>query len=304
MAYFLAMPQHNGSASLLGNRQFLATAGGTSIAVIVACALAPLPVQLAVVGVITSVGLGMLFVHRENNSHIPSDLLQQSFRIAKDEKLHRHHETLTNSLAAIVAHADPLFRSLATRCVAGMASEAAEIAEGAIAYEDTETWRLAYEQLLRSPGLHLYRSAALVTSSAYWQDEPGRQSMRLNFEMAGEGMLSIERTVIIADDLWPANEYLPLQPLRAWVHEQHIHGIDLRLVRFSALLNEPDLQADFGIYGSRAVGFQELSPYSSALRFILSFDFNQVREAEDRWERLAVYASSYRDLLDNPELNL
>jgi hypothetical protein len=298
------MPQVNGSASLLINRRFLATAGGSSFAVVIACALAPLPVQLAVVGVITSVALGILFSRRENNARIPSDLIQQSFFIAKDEELQRHHEKLTRSLAKTVEHGDPLFRSLANKRIAAMASEAEEIAEGAIVYEDTETWRLAYEQLLRSPGLHLYRSVALVTSSAYWQDEPGRQSMRLNYEMAGKGTLSIERTAIIADDLWPANEYLPLQPLRAWIDEQHNHGIWLRLVRFSALLNEPDLQADFGIYGSRAVGIQELSPYSSALRFILSFDFNRVREAEDRWERLAVYASSYRDLLDRPELNL
>jgi len=49
----------------------------------------------------------------------------------------------------------------------------------------------------------VYRSAALVTTPAYWQDEPGRQSMRLNFEMRDRGTLNIERTVIIADQFWP-----------------------------------------------------------------------------------------------------
>jgi hypothetical protein len=81
-----------------------------------------------------------------------------------------------------------------------MASEEGKVSRGTFVREDTETWRLGYEQLLRSPGLHRYRSVSLVESAAYWQDVPGRQSMRLNFEMQDSGRLSIERTVIIAGE--------------------------------------------------------------------------------------------------------
>lgn len=298
------MPQRKPPLILLANRRFLTTAGTASISVVIVCALAPVSVQLAVIGIIASLVLGILFARTQSDGAVDSDFIQQSFMIAKDEETLRHHQTLTGALARTVQHADPLFRSLALKRIAAIASEAEEISWGTIIYEDTETWRLAYEHLLRSPGLHLYRSVALIHTATYWQDEPGRQSMRLNFEMQDSETLSIERTVIIADDLWRANEHLPDEPIRHWINEQHTHGIWIRIVRLSALLKEPDLQADFGIYGSRAVGFQELNLRSKTMRFILSFDFARVREAEERWERLAVYASSYRDLLERPELEL
>ena len=294
------MPKANGSLTLLTNRQFLAATGGSAAAVVFACLLAPISVQLAVVGLIVSLILGLLLTRVVSQPVVKANFIQQSFQIAKNEELHHHHQTLTYALARIAAHGDPFFRSLAVKRIADVTDEAAEISEGRLVYEDTETWRLAYEQLLRSPGLYQYRSAALITSSAYWQDEPGRQSMRLNYEMQGKGTVTIERTAIISDALWPANEELPLQPIRNWLKEQHHHGITLRVVRLSAILNEPELQTDFGIYGSRAVGFQELSLSSKTTRFLLSFDFERVREAEDRWDRLAVYATPFRDLLEQP----
>ena len=131
-----------------------------------------------------------------------------------------------------------------------------------------------------------------------------RRSIRLNFELQDAGTLSIERTIVIADELWPSNEHLPTESLQRWIDEQHNHGIWLRLLRLSSILNEPDLHADFGIYGTRAVGVQELGFHSKTARFILYFDFDRVREAEARWDRLAVYATSYRDLLDPREFEV
>jgi hypothetical protein len=128
--------------------------------------------------------------------------------------------------------------------------------------------------------------------------------MRLNFELQDSGTLSIERTIVIADELWPSNEHLPTEALLRWIDEQHNHGIWLRLVRLSSLINEPELQSDFGIYGTRAVGVQEHALPSRTVRFVLTFDFDRVRKAEARWDRLAVYARSYRDLLDSPDFDL
>jgi hypothetical protein len=290
--------------SLLTNRRFVLAAGTAAVIVVLSAILASNSLQIAVVGIIASLMLGLLVVRNDGRPTLDSDLIQQTFQIAGDREAFQHQQTLTTSLARCVQHGDPLFRSLAFKRFGMLAEAADEIAGGTLIYEDTETWRLVYEQLLRSPGLHLYRSAALVTSSAYWQDEPGRQSMRLNFEMQQSGRLTIERTVIIADEFWAANEHLPSEPLRHWIEEQRHHGILLRLVRLSALRNELDLQADIGIYGSRAVGNQVLSPHSKTLRFVLSFDFNRVREAEERWNRLTVYATPYRDLLERPEFDL
>ena len=71
----------------------------------------------------------------------------------------------------------------------------------------------------------------------------------------------------------------------------------VKFVRESALKNERDLVADIGIYGSRAVGVQELDAECRTVRFTLSFDFDEVSAAEERWNRLAVYAASFADYL-------
>jgi hypothetical protein len=55
------------------------------------------------------------------------------------------------------------------------------------------------------------------------------------------------------------------------------------------------------MYGARAVGIQELDAECRTIRFTLSFDFNQVAAAEDRWNRLAVYAESFANYLDRYE---
>ena len=113
--------------------------------------------------------------------------------------------------------------------------------------------------------------------------------MELNYEMARQG-LRIERIAIIADDLWPANNGLPIEPLRSWLVNQQRSGIDIQLVRHSTLESEPDLVGDFGIYGNRALGTQQLNDHGRTIKFTLSFDFADVLEAEKRWERLSVYA--------------
>ena len=39
-------------------------------------------------------------------------------------------------------------------------------------------------------------------------------------------------------------------------------------------------------------------PAGRTIRFVLNFNFDKVQEAEVKWNRLAVYAVSFRDLLD------
>jgi hypothetical protein len=76
--------------------------------------------------------------------------------------------------------------------------------------------------------------------------------------------------------------------------------LHLVLVRAAALDAEPDLLADYGIYGDRAVGTQELDERSRTTRFTLSFDPQTVRLADDRWRRLSVFGIPYQSLLDPP----
>jgi hypothetical protein len=74
--------------------------------------------------------------------------------------------------------------------------------------------------------------------------------------------------------------------------------VRVSLVREADVASEPDLLCDFGIYGDRATGTQELDEQSRTLRFILQFDRQSIRIARDRWARLALYATAYAGLLD------
>ncbi len=86
--------------------------------------------------------------------------------------------------------------------------------------------------------------------------------------------------------------------IRTWLDEQNDRGVWVSLVRESEIAAEPDLLADFGIYGDRAIGIQELDELSRTQRFVLQFDAHSLHLARDRWERLSLYAIPYADLLD------
>jgi hypothetical protein len=123
----------------------------------------------------------------------------------------------------------------------------------------------------------------------------------VNFELLDEERLDIERVAIIADVLWPAGALWPDTLVHHWLREQHARGIGIKFVRESALRNEPELIADIGVYGARAVGVQELDDQCRTVRFTLTFDFDQVQSAEERWQRLSVYAESFENYANRRE---
>lgn len=268
---------------------------------------APLPMQIAFMGAMLSLLVGLTLSQyqqgqRQNGHQTSDDLLQTTFRLAADKDISQSYHAVGATLLNAGQFHDPIYRAETLRRLGQLAEELRPIGEGRIHFEDGQRWRLAYEELLRSPGLHTYRSVSVVDSEAYWQNEPGRRSMQLNFELQARGTLTIERVIVIDDHFWPANQHLPSEPLLSWIDEQHRHGIWLMLARSSSVITEPDLHVDFGIYGNRAVGTEEVDSRSRMPRFCLSFDFADVRKAEDRWERLQAYCVSYRDLLDRPDL--
>ena len=218
--------------------------------------------------------------------------------LAQDEEIAEVHSQVTGSLEKMVRLKDPIFRQLASQRLDSIVQQTRRLSEGSIEYTSTEFWRIAYEQLLRSPGLHLYRSVAHIESVHYWQDGPGTQSTRLNLELQDSRTISVERIAIIADHLWPEASAFPVDPIHTWLDEQHRHGIWVRLVRESQLASEANLVTDLGIYGNRAVGIQVADPAGRTMQFELSFDFDKVQRAEVVWNRLLVYAVSYREILD------
>ncbi len=235
---------------------------------------------------------------QRSNDGTRADIFSALLALASEKELSDVHEQLVEALCNVAERKDDIYCSLAKQQLQSIVDDSVALGDGRIEFQSTESWRLVYEQLLRSPGLHLYRSVAHVETPHYWQDGPGQQSTQLNLELQDAGTLSVERTVIIADHLWTEDSTFPCDPIHSWVDEQHRHGIWLRLLRESSVQSEPELLSDYGIYGNRAVGMQRLDVSGRTVRFVLSFDFEDVQRAEKSWERLAVYATSYRDLLD------
>lgn len=265
--------------------------------------LLPLPAVVALTGCLVCVGLGLLLAQSQRpTAAARTSPLETPFLLAQDAHVFARYRAVTESLLMVSRNPDPIYREIALKHLDGMTRQASAIADGTFVFEGTETWRILYEQLLRSPGLHLYRSVAWVRRETYWQDEPGRKSMAVNFELHDAERLNIERIAIIADELWPMTEVWPAERLRHWLSEQHRRGLWIKFVRESALSKEPGLIVDLGIYGSRAIGIQEMDDECRTIRFTLTFQPEQVAAAEMRWNRLSVYAESFADYLDRYEL--
>jgi hypothetical protein len=289
--------------SVLLSFQFLGPAIIGSLIMALVCTLAPLPAQLGVLGGFISI-LGGLFIsymqqeqHRDQQQHEILERLTVPMTLASQPDLFNQYVAFCQSMTDLSRQTDPILREIATLKLASVNSQIETLADGTVVFGGTETWRAVYDALLKSPDIKEYQSVAWVRSEGYWQDAPGKQSMKANFDAAYRGVL-IERIVILRDDFWSFDRREPIEPLFAWLKEQHDHGLVLRLVRESSLTNEPELLADCGVYGDRASGTQELDDASRTLRFILSFSPHTVRLAKDRWRRLAIYSTDFNSLLD------
>lgn len=278
--------------------RFVAALVGGTVLVLMVAFTAPPPLHTSLIGVLLLAVLALLWVGLDRKDLSNVAHLATPMTLAKDEDVFELYTRAAEALKEISNHRDPILRDLALHRTEQAVAALDAAAKARINFVGTESWRVAYERLLRSPGLHLYRSVAVIETKAYWQDEPGKQSLQLNFDLMDEGTLNIERIAIIADDLWPADEKFPVEPVREWIQTQHNHGLWIKLVRRSDVASEPQLIVDLGIYGNRAVGVQELDDQGRTVRFTLSFDFEKVLAAEQRWDRLKVYAASFRDLLD------
>lgn len=282
-----------------GHFPWIATLALTAVAMVI-WAIAPLDALVGFLTLLVCVVIGLqLAIHHTGTriSHLP-EAVQDMVDLAGDSELASVHSLLACALKRVSRQNDLIFRQLALSRLETVTGDCQCLGNGQIEFRTTESWRVAYEELLRSPGLHLYRSVAHVESAHYWQDGPGQQSTQLNLELHDAGIIGIERIAVVADHLWSEGERFPVEPVHQWLEQQHRYGIRLRLVRESALGNDKDLLCDFGIYGSRAVGIQTTDPAGRTARFVLDFNFKKVQEAEAAWDRLEIYAVPYGDLLD------
>lgn len=165
----------------------------------------------ALVGIVLSILVGMVIAHGRQGGTATdkTSVLEASLELAGDREVFDRSRLLSESLLRISRQQDSIFRQIALEHLDELVRRAGQIADGTFVFEGTETWRIVYERLLRSPGLHLYRSVAWVKNANYWQDEPSRKSMAVNFELHDSERLNIERIAIIADELWPVGEVCP-----------------------------------------------------------------------------------------------
>jgi hypothetical protein len=296
-------PRSKQKAGLFGGNSFVecGLAGG-ALFFAVAC-LTSESTQFAFLGtlfcIFAGVVLSRLEMGRQNSSQLEEVIraLPVPFTLATEPRLYGEYVKIADALTRIVKHNDLLFHDLCRARVESMANELTTLAKSEVVFDATETWRTAYQRVLETMRLKTYYSVAWVRSSDYWNDVPGRQSMRLNYEMVERGF-RIERFHILPDELWPFEEKLPRTGILEWLVEQQGRGIFVSLIRESDLAKEPELLGDFAIYGDRAIGIQEMDENSRTLRFILSFDQTSIRQALDRWERLALYATPFGDLMN------
>lgn len=291
------------SRSVLWSYRFLGTAVLGSALMAVVTIFGGLSTQVAMLGAFTSI-LGGLFLSylgqsddREQQRARMIESLSVPLSLAADKELFERYEEICSNLTELSKHTDPILRKMALYKLDSVLEQIKWLASGRVVFSLTEAWRSVYEEILRSPDIRHYRSVALVRSPKYWQDEPGRRSMQVNFEAVKRRVL-VERIVILRDDLWPHAQLSPSEEVYPWIKEQHDQGLWIGLVRESAISHEPDLLMDYGIYGDRAVGIQELDEHSRTLRFTLDLSPQAPQVAGERWTRLKLYAKWFGTLLE------
>jgi hypothetical protein len=272
-----------------------------ALAIIAMPHFVPMRMQLAATAVSLCLMVGALIVYFQRRWERQLDLVIKQLQIpiafAPHHPFFGPYGNFTDSLCVLARQRDPLLREIAITKLTSLAEEVHTLANGTVEFHSTETWRAVYEKILLTLTVKAYLSVAWVKTSGYWNDIPGRRSLKLNQQLVQSGY-HVERNVIVRDRLWPSSERLPAGEVLSWLKQQSDHGIHIRLVRESVVAEEPDLLCDFGIYGTQAVGEQELDESCRTLRFSIRFDSHSIQLAHDRWERLHLYTTELNHLLD------
>src|SRR5947209_1156176 len=186
------MPPHPSNAprqSVLLSFKFVGVSLVGSLVMALVSALTSLPIQIAVLGGCVSILAGLFVAYveqeeqREQRREELLEKLQVPMALAQQPDLFALYGELAGILSQLARQSDPVLRQFATLKLAALVEQARPLAEGRMFFAGTETWRTVYEQLLQSPGLRTYLSVAWVKTKDYWQDAPGRQSMRVNFDL-------------------------------------------------------------------------------------------------------------------------
>ena len=140
---------------------------------------------------VTTLWLGILLtsvivivLHRKGAADNSSlGLLETPFYLSHDTEIFERYKKISQQMLRVSQRTSAVFRELALQRFDKMAADCTSMGQGQIVFTETETWRIAYEQLLRDPVVFFYRSVSIVRHSRYWQDAAGTGSMQLNFQL-------------------------------------------------------------------------------------------------------------------------
>lgn len=301
-----ARAKHDLNIPIVSGWRFLSIAFLGSLAVALVSVFLGLAEQVSVLGVVASSHLGIQLAYleyaraRDRRQFELISALGMSENLVLNPSYLAFHRRMTLSLSTLADSDNRLLQDQALSRLVELNAKIADMADGKLVFERTETWRTVYEEMLRKPEVKEYRSVSWFRSEDYWQDPPGRQSLDLNCQLAEEGLL-IHRNVIVPESLWPIDQNLPNAPIIQWIEKQHTHGIWILLTRESSVAKEPALLVDFGIYGDVAVGTQIVDREGRTSRFEIDFRQDERLAAQRVWDRLKLFATSYADLLDREQ---
>lgn len=204
---------------------------------------------------------------------------------------------LHDTFSRIHLFPDPVYQTHAQLRLSEVLAHLRDLADGRLTFSSTETWRTAYEDLLNTVSTKRYLSVAVLNSEDYWQDQPGKRSIELNFQLLEHGFY-VARIFILDDFFWPRMAAVPDTTMFEWISEQYYRGIDVYLLRSSELKDEPGLQTDFGVYGHAAVGYQSTDLQGRTTEFELRFDPDSMMRAEEAWKKLMLFAIPFEQIAD------
>jgi len=259
-------------------------------------ALADLRMQLAAVGVYVTLLLGLVVAvliravsvdatMRENN--------EISQRIAQNPRVRKFYDETIEPLSRAFKIDDNVFGSLVEEKLTDFQNElSTELSTGRISFP-AEAFRVTYADILNQPDIKEYRSVAWVKSEDYWQDQAGKSSIRFNFDLLQKGV-GIERIFIVREAVWDSTK------IKNWIRQQRDYRVKIdgkqteNRIRIAVASEgripaEENLIEDYGIYGDRAVGVQNIDDKCKTTTFDLYFDKAKIAKAKRSFEKLKVH---------------
>lgn len=264
---------------------------------------ADLRVQLAAVGVYVTLLLGLVVAVLIRAVSVDVTMRENqeiSQRIAQNPNVRKFYDETIEPLCRIFEIKDNVFSSLVEERLADFQHELrTNLSAGKVTFP-AEAFRVTYADILSQPDIKEYKSVAWVKSEDYWQDPAGKSSLRFNLDLLQKGV-DIERIFIVRDDVWDSAK------IKNWIRQQRdykvkIDGeqkenkIRIAVTKESLIPVKENLLEDYGIYGNRAMGVQNIDDKSKTTTFDLYFDKAKIAKARRDFEKLKIHTLTSDEL--------